>query len=101
MRYYRMQYPMTKIKSLIPKKFLVGIQASWTANEILENSISSGREIRKELKNLWKALSKKETSILFLLDEMVIYLNNVFQTMTLETTISKHIKLGSAKFLKL
>ena len=69
-----------KMKSLLPKRWRAGIQASWTAFEILEKSLSYERDVKKDLKYLWKALSKIKTPILFMVDEMVIYLNNVFQT---------------------
>ena len=69
------------MRDLVSPKLLEGIEETWSIHEILEKLMASREKPLEALTHFWSDLSKSKVRILFLLDEVVIYLNNAFNSM--------------------
>jgi hypothetical protein len=68
------------IWDLIPADVKAGLESTWSAGEILDKLNSNQGSPSEKLNELWVACSHAKVRILFLLDEVVIYLKNVLNS---------------------
>jgi hypothetical protein len=69
------------MRTHVSAKLLEGIEETWSTHEIFEKLMASRQEPLEALTRFWSDLSKSKDRILFLLDEVVVYLNNAFNSM--------------------